>query len=129
MDPREFADEAYPLIVRKGDKTYTFVEHTLKPLVKALDLGIVRDAYVFDCIVGAAAAKLYLLQPPRELYCETISEPAYALLSPRFPLFAEKYVSKITREDGKPCKMEELSSKYEKPEEFLKALKEKVSSC
>ena len=113
------------IIVNKND-AIRFKSHGIKTLLAVLEENpcVLESAYVFDSIVGKAAAALMILGKVKEIYADVISENAVAL----FDEWKVKYSYKTkvsfieNRTHSGLCPMEEISIKCSTLDEIKTAL-------
>ena len=91
-----------------------------------------KGFYCADKVVGKAAAFMYAILKPEELYAFVLSEKAEQVLI-KYKVnyfFGEKVPAIINRKGDGFCPMETATEKAESPEEALELLKEKLNlSC
>ena len=115
------------LIVRKNGKV---AFRSFEPGLKSLAVlffnkpGILKDADVFDKVVGEAAARLFVMAKVKSVEAGVASEKALERLEGAgVPCEASLTAERICAEDGKGhCEMEKLSQASPSDEAFLKGL-------
>lgn len=93
------------------------------------DPAFLRGALVADRVVGKAAAAILVMGGAEEVYAQTISKPAFDMLTrARITVSFGESVPFITDSSGsKMCPMETACQKAKTPEECLKILAEKAA--
>lgn len=105
------------------------VRGVLKLVVMAVEGESMEEFYCADKVVGKAAAFMYAILKPRELYAEVLSEKAEAVLK-KYGIkyfYGEKVPAIINRRGDGFCPMEIATDKAETPEEALAILSEKLN--
>lgn len=105
------------LVVYKDGETTAFDGRGLVPLVNYLDKSDFKGAYVFDKVVGRAAAYLYVYGNADYVYADTISKPAKEILKEHKIKFdSAKTVDEIQNKSKTGlCPFEELTKNAENP--------------
>lgn len=105
------------LVVYKDGETAAFDGRGLVPLVNYLDKSDFKGAYVFDKVVGRAAAYLYVYGNADYVYADTISKPAKEILKEHKIKFdSAKTVDEIQNKSKTGlCPFEELTKNAENP--------------
>lgn len=88
-----------------------------------------KGFYCADKVVGKAAAFMYAILKPEELYAFVLSEKAEAVLK-KYKVncfFGEKVPAIINRKGDGFCPMETATEKSETPEQALEVLEEKLN--
>ena len=99
------------LVVYKNNETETFNEKGVEPLLNYLDKSDFKGAYMFDRVVGRAAAYLYVYGEADYVYAATISKPAIEILKKNHIKYeAENVVDEIQNQSKTGlCPFEELT--------------------
>lgn len=99
------------LVVYKNDEIKTYSEHNLQPVLMYLENDDFADAFVFDKVVGRAAAYLYVYGNADYVYADTISKPAIDILKKNHIKYeANNVVDEIQNKDKTGlCPFEELT--------------------
>ncbi len=99
------------LVVYKNNETETFNEKGVEPLLNYLDKSDFKGAYMFDRVVGRAAAYLYVYGEADYVYAATISKPAIEILKKNHIKYeAENVVDEIQNSSKTGlCPFEELT--------------------
>ncbi|MEG1791813.1 MAG: DUF1893 domain-containing protein [Clostridia bacterium] len=119
----------YSCIVVKEDKTFTYSESGILPLLIQLDEnGGLSNAYVADRVIGKAAALLMVYGGVREVYTRVISKYAKdVFVTHEIKYEADLEVSYIENRAGDgQCPMERLCLNLLNPDEAYKTLKQAV---
>lgn len=120
--------KGYSLVIHKNDKVFTFTDRGIKPLLAAIEKGLLEDAIVIDRVTGRASALLIVYAKAREIYTKTLSAPAEAILKEHnLKYYAENTVSNIiNRTNSGICPMEEMTLDISDPTVAYKLLKDKI---
>lgn len=127
---RRLEDESKGLIILKGNKTiYTSAESGITGLLKALEgveAGLLEDSVVVDKVVGKAAALVITYFRAREVHAKIMSRPAMTYLKGHSKAFSYlQLVVEIKDRGGLgTCKLEEIVSKVDDPEEAFRLLRD-----
>ena len=91
---------------------------------------ILKDAVVFDKIVGKGAAALMIKGGVKEIYADIISKAASILLSENHIEFSFRKLVPVIRnkENTGICPIEELSIPYDNPEEIFSEILKFIGS-
>ena len=118
-------------VYRENNLEYSSQRERLLPLVDYLNSQSKRnnDVTIFDKVMGNAAALLSVKAKAKEVWSPLGSEIAIKTLKKYgISYHLDKIVPYITRPDGKRiCPMEEMSLGKE-PEEFYRALKDRIEN-
>lgn len=95
-------DGSFTLVLTDGEKTLTSHDRGVKPLLELLEKGGDYSSFsAADKVVGSAAAYLYVLLKPQEVYALTMSEKAKAVFEKYGIIFeAECIVPAIINRKG-----------------------------
>ncbi len=102
--------ETATLVIYKNKEIKAYNEHNLDPLLNYLDENTFKGTYVFDKVVGRAAAYLYIYGEADYVYADTISKPAIELLKKNHIKYEAKNVVKEIQNKTQTglCPFEEL---------------------
>lgn len=104
-------------------------ERGIAPLMKLYESKkSLSGFFAADKIVGCAAAYLYVLLKPCEIYADVISESAAKILSEHKIPYSAKTVTPliINRAGSGPCPMEEAVTNAKNPRDAAKRIKKKL---
>jgi len=129
---KHLEQEGLSIIIEKnGEIIFQSYDPMLKPLFTCLkeNKDQLQGSVVFDKIVGRAAAYLCIIGRVKEIYTPLASESAITVLKENnIKIGALNTIPLIkNRENTDTCPMEKLASVCKSPEEFYKALEEKMS--
>lgn len=121
--------EKLTLAAVNGGEIIRSCERGVKPLLGLIDGGISLRGYcAADKVVGAAAAYLYVLLAPDELYAEVVSAPALEVLQ-KYGVRTEygRLTDAIINRDGTGfCPMETAVRSAANPEQAEALIREKL---
>lgn len=118
------------LVFTDGNEVVT--SHTrgvLSLVVMVMEKESMKGFYCADKVVGKAAAFMYAILKPEELYAFVLSEKAERILE-KYGVkyfFGEKVPAIINRKGDGFCPMETATENAETPEEALEILREKLN--
>lgn len=117
-------------IERDGKRLYTSTRRGIAPLVEVLERALpVRDAVVYDRIVGKAAALLYVCMGIKEVHASVLSMKAVDVFREyRIPFTYETLTEHIVDRKGDGvCPMEKTVAHIDDPQEAFAALRTKLT--
>ena len=116
------------LVIYKDNQTKTYKEHGLEPLLIYLEENNFKDSYVFDKIVGRAAALLYVYGDADYVYADKISKPAIEILKKNHIKYEAKNVVEEIQNKSKTglCPFEELTKNIINPVQAYGLIYKKV---
>ena len=118
------------LVFCNGNEVATsHVRGVLRLVLMVVEKESMKGFYCADKVVGKAAAFMYAILKPEELYAFVLSEKAEQVLikyGVRYS-FGEKVPAIINRKDDGFCPMETATENAETPEEALEILREKLN--
>jgi hypothetical protein len=121
---------SYSCVLVKNDIIYTSTLSGISPLVTFLDAGTdLKGFSAADKIIGKAAALLFVLAGVREVYGQTMSERAAAVLK-RYGIvfsYGSLIPEIINRQGTGMCPMEKTVLDTEEPSVALTALKQTMA--
>ena len=105
------------LVVYKDNQIKTYTEPGLAPLINYLENDDFKGAYVFDRVIGRAAANLYVYGSAKYVYADTISKPAIDILKKNNIKYEAKNITDEIQNKSKTglCPFEELTKDVSDP--------------
>lgn len=119
-------DCRYTCVLCKGDKLHISEKSGVAPMMEFIDAGIDLNGFsAADKVVGKAVALLFVLAGIAEVYAETISSHAIAVLEKHnIPFSYKSAVEKIINRTGDGfCPMESATIDIEDPQKAYEAVK------
>lgn len=125
LNANELLQEPFTLIVIKSGRIYKSSLRGITALMQLIKNNMLNGAYVADKVVGKSAALLFILGGVRQLYAETISEPALKVLEQNgVALTYGKTVPNILNRQGDGiCPMEKKVLNIDDPQKAFDVLK------
>ncbi len=120
--------QASTLVVYKNGEIKTFNGRGLEPVLIYLKGDTFKDSYVFDKIVGRAAAYLYVYGDADFVYAETMSKPAIKILKKNHIKYESPNIVKEIQNRTKTdlCPFEKLTKNVKDADEAYKLIYGKV---